>query len=126
MGLVFVTFAGSFTDDETRDVVTGSGMAVLTFLTAPWSVGVAYQVFVRRRPTRYLIVALAVMLFSSSWFYDAYLLLRDGEYTRGWLGDLMLSPIVYVAAGVLWNLEPKPAGMASLAAPGALRGNLKT
>jgi hypothetical protein len=31
----FVTFAGRLTDDETWDWVTGSGMAVLTFLTAP-------------------------------------------------------------------------------------------
>jgi hypothetical protein len=105
--LVFVTFAGRFTNDETWDVVTGSGMAVLTFLTAPWAVGVTYQVFVGRRPGRYLIVALALMLFSSSWFYDGYLLLRDGGYTRRWLGNLMLSPIIYVAAGLLWNLEAR-------------------
>ena len=109
--LFFVTFAGRYTDDETWDVVTGSGMAVLTFLTAPWVVGVIYQVFVGRRPRRFVIVAVALALFSSSWFYDGYLLLRDGEYTRRWLGNLMLSPIIYVAAGLLWNLETKPAGV---------------
>jgi hypothetical protein len=27
---LFVTLAGRFTDDETRDIVTGSGMALLT------------------------------------------------------------------------------------------------
>jgi hypothetical protein len=69
----------AFTNDETWDAVTGAGMAVLTFLTAPWSVGLGYQVVVGRRPARYVIVALALMLFSSSWFYDAYLLLRDGS-----------------------------------------------
>jgi hypothetical protein len=31
----FVTFAGRFTDDETWDVITGGGMSLLTFLTAP-------------------------------------------------------------------------------------------
>jgi hypothetical protein len=103
--LVFVTFAGRYTNDETWDVVTGSGMAILTFLTAPWVVGVVYQVFVGRRPVRYLIVALALLLFCSSWFYDAYLLLREGVYTRRWAGNLMLSPFIYVAAGLLWNLE---------------------
>jgi hypothetical protein len=46
--LVFVTFAGRYTNDETWDVVTGSGMAILTFLTAPWVVGLIYQVLVGR------------------------------------------------------------------------------
>ena len=104
----FVTFAGRLTDDETWDWVTGSGMAILTFLTAPWVVGLIYQVFVGRRPVRYLIVALALLLFSSSWFYDGYLLWRDGAYTGRWLGNLVLSPFIYMAAGLLWNLEAKP------------------
>lgn len=104
---LFVTFAGRYTNDETWDVVTGSGMAILTFLTAPWVVGLIYQVLVGRRPVRYLVVAIALLLFSSSWFYDGYLLWRDGVYTRRWLGNLMLSPFIYVAAGMLWNLEAK-------------------
>jgi hypothetical protein len=105
--LIFVTFAGRYTNDETWDVVTGSGMALLTFVTAPWSIGLIYQVLIGRRPLRYLIVALALLLFSSSWFYDAYLLWRDGVYTPRWAGNLMLSPFIYVAAGLLWNLEAK-------------------
>ena len=107
---LFVTFAGHFTNDETWDVVTGSGMAILTFLSAPWVVGLIFKVFVGRRPLRYLIVALALLLFSSSWFYDGYLLWRDGAYTSRWLGNLMLSPCIYVAAGLLWNLEAKDSG----------------
>jgi hypothetical protein len=107
---LFVTFAGRYTNDETWDVVTGSGMAVLTFLTAPWAVGLSYQVFAGRRPWRYLFVALALLLFSSSWFYDGYLLWRDGAYTPRWLANLMLSPFIYVAAGMLWNLEAKESG----------------
>jgi hypothetical protein len=105
---LFVTLAGRFTNDETWDVITGSGMAILTFLTAPWAVGLIYQVLVGRQPVRYLVVALALMLFSSSWFYDGYLLWRDGAYTSRWLGNLMLSPFIYVVAGLLWNLEAKP------------------
>jgi hypothetical protein len=107
---LFVSFAGRFTNDETWDVVTGSGMAILTFVTAPWVVGLIYQVLVGRRPVRYLVVAIALLLFSSSWFYDGYLLWRDGAYTRRWLGNLMLSPFIYVAAGLLWNLEAKDGG----------------
>lgn len=108
--LLFVTFAGRYTNDETWDVVTGSGMAILTFVTAPWSIGLIYQVFVGRRPLRYLVVAIALLLFSSSWFYDGYLLLRDGVYTHRWAGNLLLSPFIYVAAGMLWNLEAKDSG----------------
>lgn len=107
---LFVTLAGRFTNDETWDVVTGSGMAILTFLTAPWAIGLFYQVFMGRRPLRYFIVALASLLFSSSWFYDGYLLWRNGVYTSRWLGNLMLSPFIYVAAGLLWNLEAKEGG----------------
>ncbi len=103
----FVTFAGRFTDDETWDVITGGGMAVLTFLTAPWCLGMVYQVLAGRRPPRYLFVAAGQLLFSSSWFYDGYLLLRDGSYTTRWWSNLMLSPIIYVAAGFLWNLEAR-------------------
>ncbi len=104
---LFVTFAGRFTDDETWDIVTGSGMALLTYLTAPWSLGLVFQVLAGRRPWRYLLVAAALLLFSSSWFYDGYLLWRDGAYTPRWSSNLMLSPIIYLAAGLLWNLEAK-------------------
>jgi hypothetical protein len=104
---LFVTFAGRYTNDETWDFVTGSGMATLTFLTAPWSIGLIYQVLIGRRSSQYLVVAIAFLFFSSSWFYDAYLLWRDGVYTPRWAGNLMLSPFIYVAAGMLWNLEAK-------------------
>jgi hypothetical protein len=108
--LIFVTFAGRFTDDETWDVVTGGGMSILTYLTAPWSIGLFYQALKGRRPRRHLIVALALCLFASSWFYDGYLLWRDGQYTERWLGNLMLSPTIYASAGVLWNLEARRPG----------------
>lgn len=105
--LLFVSFAGRFTNDETWDVVTGAGMSLLTFLTAPWSVGLIYQVLGGTRPRRYLIVALALVLFSSSWFYDAWQLWRDGAYSGRWWSNLMFSPIIYLAGGLLWNLEAR-------------------
>jgi hypothetical protein len=108
--ILFVTFAGCFTDDETWDVVSGGGMSILTVLTAWWSVGTAVRVVRRMRPARELFVAIAVTLFSASWFYDGYLLLRDGAYTARWLGNLMLSPTIYLCAGLLSNLEIDAAG----------------
>lgn len=103
--ILFVTFAGHFTDDETWDVVSGGGMSILTVLTAWWSVGTAARVVRRQAPPHHLLVAIAAMLFASSWFYDGYLLLRDGAYTPRWLGNLMLSPTIYLCAGLLSNLE---------------------
>ena len=114
-GILFVTFAGHFTDDETWDVVSGGGMAVLTVATAWWSVGTVAKVIRRQRPLRELVVAIAVTLFSSSWFYDGYLLLRDGAYTHRWLGNLMLSPTIYLCAGLVMNLEIDAAGKLGLA-----------
>ncbi len=109
LAFLFVTFAGHFTDDETWDIITGSVMSLLTFFTAPWSLGLVYKVVTAQKRATYLIVAMALCLFSASWFYDAYLFLRDGQYSVRWLGNLMLSPEIYVAAGFLWNLEAKGA-----------------
>ena len=103
--ILFVSFAGRFTDDETWDVVSGSGMSILTVVTAWWSVGTAVRVVRRMAHPRELLVAVGATLFSSSWFYDGYLFLRDGAYTQRWLGNLMLSPTIYLCAGLLSNLE---------------------
>ena len=92
--VVFVTFAGRYTDDETWDVTCGGGMAVLTVLTSGWSVGTVVKGCRGERPPSHLVVALIVALFSSSWFYDGYLLWRDGAYTHRWLGNLTLSPVI--------------------------------
>lgn len=138
-GLLFVTLAGRFTDDETWDVVTGGGMSLLTWLTAGFSVGTLARAATGRlhhRPGSHLVVALALTLFSSSWFYDLALLLRDGAFSPRWLGNLELSPIIYVCAGLTLNLEvdergrptwaflradwPRPRGGASWPLAGAL------
>lgn len=103
--IVFVTFAGRFTNDETWDVWSGGGMSLLTVLTAWWSVGATGQVLRGDRLFSHLVVAVVLTLFASSWFYDGYLLLRDGAYTHRWLGNLMLSPIIYACAGLGSNLE---------------------
>ncbi|MDP1922687.1 MAG: hypothetical protein Q8L14_40975 [Myxococcales bacterium] len=103
--IVFVTVAGRYTNDETWDVVCGGGMSVLTVVTSGWSVGTLARVLRRDVGFSHAIVALALGLFSSSWFYDGYLLWRDGAYTHRWLGNLQLSPIIYACAGLLMNLE---------------------
>lgn len=108
--LLFVTLAGRLTNDPTWDVLCGGGMALLTFTTAPWAVGVCFSCLVGRRHWADGVIAAALWLFASSWFYDGYLFLRDGRYTDYWLGNLLISPFIYLAAGLLWNLEARPAG----------------
>jgi len=108
--VLFVGFAGRFTDDETWDLVTGFGMALLTFFTAAWTVRTAWQVLGGRQRASALVVAVAVCLFASSWFYDGYLLWRDGHYTHRWLGNLQLSPLAYLCAGLLLNVERRGRG----------------
>jgi hypothetical protein len=110
--IAFVTVAGRFTDDETWDAVSGGGMSVLTVATSWWSVGTAVRVWRGKERPRLLLVALAATLFSSSWFYDGWLLLRDGAYTARWLGNLMLSPTVYLCAGLVLNLETRDGRLA--------------
>jgi hypothetical protein len=107
---IFVTFAGQFAHDDTWDRVTGAGMSILTYLTAPWVVGTLWLVAKGRRPRRHLAVAVPAALFSASWFYDGWLLYRDGSYPNLWFWNLVVSSYLYAAAGFLWNLEVDAAG----------------
>ncbi len=45
------------------------------------------------------------MLFTSSWFYDGYIYLRDGIYPATWFSNLLISPALYITAGLFWSLE---------------------
>ncbi|TLX16145.1 hypothetical protein [Rhizobium sp. MHM7A] len=110
---MFVTFAGQFSFDDTWDVVNGAGMSVLTYVTAPWAVGMLFKASQRAASKQQLTVAIIAMMFSSSWFYDGWLVIRDGYYPSTWLPNLLLSPVLYLAAGLLWNLEIGEDGKAS-------------
>jgi hypothetical protein len=107
---VFVTFAGRFAYDDTWDIVAGGGMSLLTYLTAPWAVGVFYRCGKGLRPRWHELIALVACLFSASWFYDGWLLIRDGSYPATWLPNLGISPALYLLGGALWNLELDAAG----------------
>jgi hypothetical protein len=80
-------------------------MSVLTFVTAPWSVGVLYLAARGRTSSWKAFVAACLWLFSASWSYDLYLVLRDGFYPLTWWPNLVLSSCLYVSAGLLWSLE---------------------
>ena len=50
-------------------------------------------------------IAACLWLFSASWSYDLYLVWRDGIYPPTWQANLYLSSILYLLAGMFWNLD---------------------
>jgi hypothetical protein len=100
-----LTLVAPYADDTTWDYVDAFVMSVLTFVTAPWAIGTAYRVLKRRAAWVNGYVAVCLWLCSASWFYDMYIVLRDGAYSPYWLPNLFLSSLLYLAAGLLWSLE---------------------
>jgi len=100
-----LTLVAPYTNDHTWDYVDALVMSCLTFATAPWAVGTLYRTFKRRTVRGNGYIAVCIWMFSSSWFYDAYIFLRDGAYSPYWLSNLFLSSLLYLAAGLLWSLE---------------------
>ncbi len=100
-----LTAIAPYTGDPTWDYVDSIVMSVLTYLTAPWAVGAMYKVARRRLAPSQGYVAACVWMFTASWFYDLYILLRDGIYPGTWASNIVLSSILYAAAGMMWNLD---------------------
>ncbi|WP_028452687.1 hypothetical protein [Chitinilyticum aquatile] len=99
-----MTVIAPYTGDPTWDYVDALFMAALTYTTAPWSVGVLWRGLRRQASLAHIYLALVAWLFSAAWSYDGYILLRDGDYPLTWQSNLYLSSILYVSAGLLWNL----------------------
>ena len=100
-----------YSGDPTWDYADAAFMCILTYITAPWAVGVLYR-FRRFHPDlKAVYVALCLWLFSASWSYDLYILLRDGVYPATWSSNLILSSILYWAAGCLWSLTGSASGV---------------
>ena len=108
LAAVGLTLVAPYTGDPTWDYVDASFQSVLTFLGAPWAVGTLY-LFIRRAATpKQAFVAACVWMFSASWSYDVYILLRDGLYPDTWAINIVASSVLYLAAGLLWNLDWRP------------------
>lgn len=103
-----LTLIAPYTGDPTWDYVDASFMSLLTFITAPWVIGALYKSARRELPLKQAYVAVCLWMFSVSWSYDLYLVLRDGDYPITWLVNIPASSVLYVSAGLLWNLEWQP------------------
>lgn len=108
IGTSLITLVAPYTGDPTWDYADGFFMSVLCFLTAPWVVGTLYRFARRLASLDEAYVAVCTWFFSASWSYDIYLVWRDGEYPMTWLANLFASSLIYLCAGLFWNLEHRP------------------
>ncbi|HEY1955320.1 MAG TPA: hypothetical protein VGH28_06900 [Polyangiaceae bacterium] len=91
--------------DPTWDHVDAAFMALLSFTTAPWSLGVLVRAARRASKASEIYVAACTWLFSASFSYDLYLFLRDGVYPATWWANLFASTGLYFCAGAMWSLR---------------------
>jgi hypothetical protein len=102
MGMVWL---GPRSGDPTWDATDATFMCLLTYLSAPWAVGTLARALRGRAGLWQSYLAAWLWMFSASWSYDLYLLVRDGSYTPTWLANMGASSILYLLTGILWNLE---------------------
>ena len=97
-----------YTGDHTWDYVDATFMSVFTYTTAPWAVGTIYLALRGKESLKHAFVAACAWMFSTSWSYDAYILLKSGAYPATWWSNILLSGVMYVCAGLMWSLVWKP------------------
>jgi hypothetical protein len=102
---IAMTVVAPYTGDPTWDYVDALFMSVLCFLGAPWVVGTLYLAVRGRARATSVYVAICLWMFSASWSYDLYILLRDGVYPNTWLPNIFASSVLYISAGLLWSLD---------------------
>ena len=104
-GAALITLVAPYTGDPTWDYVDGLFMSVFCFTTAPWVVAILFFTVRRQATWTEAYVVLCSWLLSASWSYDIYLVWRDGHYPSTWFANLCASSVIYLAAGLFWNLE---------------------
>ena len=104
---ISMTIMAPYTGDPTWDYFDAAFMSILTYLTAPWAVGTLFLALRRQAKLTHVYIAICVWMFSASWTYDLYILLKHGYYPATWAPNIVLSSILYFAAGMMWNLQKK-------------------
>lgn len=107
-GAATITLVAPYTGDPTWDYYDGFFMSVFCYTTAPWVVGILYLAARRQARPDELFLAVCAWLFSASWSYDLYQLWRHGYYPITWFPNLFASSLIYLCAGLFWNLEHLP------------------
>ena len=94
-----------WTGDPTWDYFNAFFMSVLAYATAPWATGTLYNSVRGNLKAWHGFVAACAWIFSASWSYDLYFLLKDGAYPIPWFSNLFASSVLYICAGLFWNLD---------------------
>ena len=100
-----LTLIAPYSGDWSWDYVDAIFMSVFTFCSAPWVIGTLFLAFQRKRNFATAYIAICLWMFSASWSYDLYILIRDGNYPMTWFANIFASSSLYIAAGFFWNLE---------------------
>lgn len=98
-----ITLAAPYSGDPTWDVPDSLLVSLVVYLTAPWAVAEIARSWRRldQGARRY---AAIMILLTPCWTYELYILFRDGIYPPTWQSNLVLSGMICVFAGLLWNL----------------------
>ena len=102
--VVFMLVA-PYTGDYTWDWFDALFMSVFCFFGAPWVVGVLWLSVRGKSSWREVAIACILWMFSASWSYDLYILLRDGQYPNTWFANIFASSVLYISGGLMWNLD---------------------
>lgn len=113
LATLVITLMAPYTIDPTWDRIDAPMMAALSFLSAPWALGVLYRW--RATPGSHLALAACLWMLSASWCYDGYLLFRDGMYPLTWWTNIIASSVLYIIVGMVWNLDIRPGRGATFA-----------
>lgn len=108
LATLLITLVAPYTGDPTWDYVDALFMSLFCYATAPWVVALPYRALRRQVSAREAWIGVVAWLFSVSWSYDGYLLLRDGVYPVTWWPNLLASSVIYTGAGLFWHLEWQP------------------
>ena len=108
-----IVFVAPRTGDPTWDHWDAAFMAILVYVTAPWTLGVLARA--RKRSAAEIYVAACTWLFSASFSYDLYIFLRDHHYPRTWWSNLIVSSGLYGLGGAMWSLRGQRGARATFA-----------
>jgi len=107
LALFIVSGVGLLWLDPTWDLGISIIMSILTYFTAPYSVGIFYR-FIKwiERKNIELFLAIILTFFSASWFYDGYnYLYLLWFYPNTWFSNILYSIPVYLLWWIIWNLD---------------------
>lgn len=106
ISLLLLCIMASLWIDPTWDIPETIIMSFLTYYTSPYSTWIIYRYLKIKDINFYeFYIAIILLLFSSAWFYDLYVLLfLLWEYPNTAFSNLLLSPFFYTFWGIMWNL----------------------